>query len=214
MRSPVDYHALAADLVEYACGGAHGRSENDPVYQAVTEGRDAGAIQRRYSSCGDLAHWLLYRLGVRLPFVNRREHRGWTSGVNVSRLAFERIAEVDPGRRERFLPGDIGIVWSKADATDAHVLVILEDAQPDALLVGEYGQPGGHVRARAVSYDGDMIRIGARCLHRVLRLARVIDIADEAGALLPPEPTEYWARRLGLAYPRDTEPAPPAPEAA
>ena len=208
MKAPIDYRALAIELVEHACGGSVGRAEADPVYQAVTEGRDSGAMQQRYSSCGDLAHWLLFRLGVRLPFVNRAEHRGWTSGVNVSRLAFHALADVDP-RGARFSPGDIGIVWSKPEATDAHVFVILEDAQPQALLVGEYGQPGGHVRARSIGYDGGLLRIGSRSLHRVLRLDRVLDAADKAGALAPPELTSSWARRLGLAYPRDTDPAPP-----
>jgi hypothetical protein len=208
MRSPVDYHALATELVEYACGGSTGRDESDPVYRAVTEGRDEGAMRERYSSCGDLAHWLLFRLGVRLPLVNRAEHRGWTSGVNVSRLAFHALAERDP-RGARFFPGDIGIVWSKTDATDAHVFVILEDAQPQALLVGEYGQPGGHLRARSVGYDRALVRIGSRSLHHVLRLERVLDAAEKANALVSPELTSSWARKLGLAYPRDTEPAPP-----
>ena len=208
MRSPVDYRALAAELVEYACGGADGRPESDLVYQAVTEWRDFGASQRSYSSCGDLAHWLLFRLGVRLPFLNRAEHLGWTSGANVSRLAFANVAEFDPRPDARFLPGDIGIVWSKREGTDAHVFVILEDAQPSALLVAEYGQPGGHVRARAIGYEGGLLRIGARTLHRVLRLDRVIDAADEAGALAAPELTATWAQRLGLAFPRDTDRAP------
>jgi len=208
MRSPIDYRAVATELVEFACGGTDGRSEADPVYRAVTEGRDIGTMQRRYSSCGDLAHWLLYRLGVRLPLVNRAEHLGWTSGANVSRLAFARVAESDPRRDARFLPGDIGIVWSKPQATDAHVFVILEDAQPDALLVGEYGQPGGHVRARGIGYEGGPLRIGARTLHRVLRLDRVIDAAEEAGALAAPELTATWAHGLGLTLPRDTDRAP------
>jgi hypothetical protein len=205
MRSPVDYRALAAELVEYACGGAGGRSEADPVYQAVTEGRDVGAMQARYSSCGDLAHWLLYRLGVRLPFVNRAEHLGWTSGANVSRIAFANVAESDPRQNAHYLPGDIGIVWSKPEGTDAHVFVILEDAQPSALLVGEYGQPGGHVRARAIGYESGRLRIGSRTLRRVLRLDRVLDAADEADALVPPELTEAWTGKLGLAFPRAAE---------
>jgi hypothetical protein len=201
MRAPIDYRALAVELVEYACGGADGRPETDAIYQAVTEGRDSGAMQRRYSSCGDLAHWLLFRLGVRLPFVNRAEHRGWTSGVNVSRLAFESVVDVDPPRSARFLPGDIGIIWSKPDATDAHVFVIIEDAQPDALLVGEYGQPGGHVRARGVNYPHGLLHVGARSLHRLLRLDRLLDAAERAGALAPPELTATWAQRLGLPWP-------------
>jgi hypothetical protein len=210
VRAPVDYRKLAVDLVEYACGGADGRPESDPVYQAVVEGRDRPPYPNKYSSCGDLAHWMLYRLGVRLPLVNRAEHHlGWTSGVNVSRLAWDPLAVVNPSTSERFKPGDIGIIWSATDGHDAHVFVILDDQQPEALFVAEYGQPGGALHTRRVGYHGGHLSIGTRGLYRVLRLNEVIDAAEAAGHLEAPESAGMWSARLNLA----TMPAPP-PEAA
>jgi hypothetical protein len=204
----VHYRALAAELVEYACKGSTGRLESDAVYQAVVEGRDRPPYPNRYSSCGDLAHWMLYRLGVRLPLVNREEHLGWTSGVNVSRLAFDPLASSDPPDSSRFQAGDIGIIWSNAEATDAHVFVFLDDQQPQALLVGEYGQPGGRVNTRRVGYRGGQLAIGGRRLHRILRLDEVIDAADAAGHLEPPESADTWARRVVPQLFAETEPPP------
>jgi len=65
----------------FACRSTMGRYQGDPVFEAVTEGRQHGS----YSACGDLGHWLLFRLGVRFPWVNRAEFRGWVStGKEVS----------------------------------------------------------------------------------------------------------------------------------
>lgn len=208
MRWPVNYRALAVELVEYACGGTDGRPESDPVYRAVTEHRDDGR-PHGYSSCGDLAHWMLYRLGVRLPLVNREELNGFTYGANISRLAFDALA-FEPGpERVMYLPGDIHIIWSKPDTSDSHALVVLDDQQPQALFVGEYGQPGGALHTRRVTYIGDRLHIGGRRLHRVLRLDEVIAAADAAGHLDPPESAAMYATRLELP----TLPAPP-PEVA
>lgn len=209
MRAPVDYRALAVELVEFACGGAHGRPETDPVYQAVTEGRDRPPFPNQYSSCGDLAHWMLYRLGVRLPMVNRGEHRGWTSGANVARLAYDRTAVFAPRPDARYLPGDIGVIWSKHDGTDAHVFVILDDAQPGALYVGEYGQPGGKLSTRKVDYPEGVLAIGHRKLYSVLRLSEVLDAAEAAKRLEEPETADDWTRRVLPELFHDTDPAPP-----
>jgi len=210
MRWPVDYRKLAVELVEYACGGADGRTEKDPVYRAVTEGRDDGR-PHGYSSCGDLAHWMLYRLGVRLPFVNRKEHQGFTYGLNVSRLAFDGLSiHPSPSRPvKRYEPGDIGVIWSNSGGTDAHVFVILDDQQPEALFVGEYGQPGGALHTRRVRYESGGLYIAQRRLHSVLLLNEVINAADVGGMLEPPETASQYATRLELP----TLPAPP-PEAA
>lgn len=210
MRAPVDYRALAVDLIRFACNGTQGRTETDPVYQAVTEGRDRPPYPNRYSSCADLAHWMLFRLGVRLPLVNRDEHVGWETQVNVSRLAFDALAIRSPKGTDRFEPGDIGIIWSNTAGTDAHVFVILDDQQPAALLVGEYGQPGGRVNTRRIGYYGGQLSIGTRALYRVLRLNEVIDAAEAAGHLEAPESSDMWARRVLPRLFTDTEPPPEA----
>jgi hypothetical protein len=81
------YRLAASALLTYAVAG-HTRSTSDPVYRAIVEGR----LGLKYSSCGDLAHWFLYRLGVRAPWINRAEFKppqghGWRVGLNLNLLA-------------------------------------------------------------------------------------------------------------------------------
>lgn len=67
-----------------ACGGSKGRGKLDPFYVTVTQGRDSRANWTRYSSCGDLLHWLAWDLGVREEWVNRDDPatgRKWTFGT-------------------------------------------------------------------------------------------------------------------------------------
>lgn len=203
-----EYRDLARRLVEYACGGAAGRSESDPVYQQVTEGRDRGTAQRSYSSCGDLAHWLLYRLGVRSPWINRAEHQGWRSGRNVSTLAWDAPNAVrrTPTPSGRYEPGDVLIVWNREDGTDAHVLVAVEH-DGNVLLSGDYGQPGGKlctrvILTRAVHSDGrvyDAPVLGTRQIQRWLPLGILLEHVSELGQLAAPDDSCL----------RDTDPAPP-----
>jgi hypothetical protein len=210
MRPLLEYTALAVELVHYACGYGKGRPEGDPVYDAVTEGRDKGSARRGYSSCADLAHWLYYRLGVRSPWVNRAEHQGWKRGANVWKLAGEAPHVADPFPSTRFGAGDVGIIWSKPDTTDAHVLVVLDDQQPRALYVGEYGQPGGHIASRMTGYNQrDRISIGPRVLHRALFLDVVLSRAEADGELEEAETALDYARRLELPLPLGAEPSVP-----
>lgn len=127
----------AAALAAWACDN---RKVNDPVYRMVTEGRDPGPV---YSSCGDLAHWLLYTLGCRHQCINRKEHLGYMIGRNVSRLA--NVAEaVKPTTAEEYAaldlqPGDILIKWTRPDTRDAHVFVF-DRLDGDKLHSWDYGQ--------------------------------------------------------------------------
>ena len=182
---------FATELLNYACAKwTGGRDENDPVYREVTENRDIGAMQQSYSSCGDLAHWVLYRLGCRSKFVNRKEHLGWKPGKNVSLLAFAPVAE-DAKPTDRYAAGDILIIWSREDTTDAHVMVALEHSPSDddggsLLTCAEYGQPGGKVIAHAMK---DPLMVGRRKIRRVLRLSRVLRAAAEQELLVEPDYT-------------------------
>ena len=172
---------LAVQLVEYACDGDRGRSETDPIYTEITEGRDVGAMRRRYSSCADLAFWMLFRLGVRLPLVNRHEHRGWRVGMNVAMLVGAR--ECRPVlATERLKPGDIVVVWNRQDTQDAHVLVVI-DHERDTLLTAEYGQPGGALKMRHFRAG----LIGSRRAQRIIPLASVLRSAHLKGLLEPAE---------------------------
>jgi len=199
---------FATELLNFACGKwSGGRSENDAVYREVTEGRDVGAAQKNYSSCGDLAHWLLFRMGCRSPFVNRKEHLGWRPGMNVSALAFCKLAE-EPAPDDVYGAGDILIIWSKPDATDAHVMVVLEH-QPPKLVSAEYGQPGGAVREHMLL---EPLLIGRRKVHKVLRLMRMLEDAEQNQHLNEPDFTTLpLAQAYAAAFAKSVEPVPNEP---
>lgn len=173
-------------LLDWACAGG-ARDERRPNYTAVTEGRDPA--DPKYSSCGDLAHWLLFRLGCRQPWINRREHQGWRRGLNVSLLAFtapSSVRRTEPRPGSPLDTGDVLIVWGRADGTDAHVAVVYEfTASPFRLVVAEFGQPGGHVKERALTARDGELYIGQRQLQRWLPLHLVLTDASERGQLEP-----------------------------
>jgi hypothetical protein len=179
--------ALVPGLLDWACeGGA--LDEDHPNYQAVTEGRDYGSAQDKYSSCGDLAHWLFYRLGCRQEWLNRKEHEGWTVGANVSRLAFAAPSalRLKPYPGAAFDTGDVLIVWNNDDGTDAHVMVVYSFTQsPKRLIVAEFGQPGGRVSERKLDHIQGSLYIGRRRLQRWLPLALVLNDAPLADVSLP-----------------------------
>lgn len=137
--TPLDcYRRAACALAEYACGYDAGRGKDDRVYVAVTEGRDGpgGAIRRGYSSCGDLAHWLLERMGVREPWVNRASLGQYRVGANVSTLAFGA-----PCARSSIEEGDVVVVWNDPRGADAHVMIALGWIG-DTLRTANYGAGG------------------------------------------------------------------------
>jgi hypothetical protein len=184
--------ALAKPLLEYACDGG-AVDEFHAHYARVTEGRDVGKMRAKYSSCGDLAHWLLYSLGVRLALVNRKDHQGWRMGMNVSMLSgIQGAANV--GNLDGFRPelGDILIVWNTPGGYDAHVICVLDyDAELQLLTTAEYGQPGGAIRTHTLrapdDHDPDQRPfIGRRRVQRWIRLAVVLQRAAEANLLAPP----------------------------
>lgn len=188
-------------LLDWACIGGP-KDELGPHYTAVTEHRDPA--NPKYSSCGDLAHWLLFRLGVRLHWINRSEHNGWTSGVNISRLASDAplLCRKTPMPGARFEPGDILIVWNHPEGKDSHVMVVYEySPSPTLFLVGEYGQPGGHVTSRTLVTREGHLFVGSRQVQRWLPLADVLTYAAEHDALVDVDLPE------GI---RPTDPAPPS----
>jgi hypothetical protein len=199
MLSEDNARAFATELLNYACGKwTGGRSENDPVYQKITEGRDVGALQKSYSSCGDLAHWLLFRLGCRSAFVNRKEHDGWMIGGNVSRLTASALAD-DAKPDDIYEAGDVLVIWSNPQGTDAHVMVTLEH-QGSTLTSAEYGQPGGAVRVHELSKPG---WVGQRKIKKVLRLMKVMKDAEAHDLLLEPD---YTTLPIAQAYAAEHSP--------
>lgn len=175
------FQAAAVALDLWAIGGEKGRSKDDPVYEAVTEGRDRGAMRARYSSCGDRAHWKLFRLGVRAPWVNRAEHKGWRVGANISAIASACGA---PYAAWVPIPGDELLVWNTPQGFDAHSLSILE-VKGDTFVTANYGAGGmsaaawpGARRGEAVwKRNGSVWHYGAKRIQRVLRLAEIHRLA-------------------------------------
>lgn len=213
------------DLLAYAVGGhdpvpspTQGRRcpdpsfHGDPVYNAITEGRHARAIRAKqfYSSCGDLAHWFLYRMGVRLSWINRDEHDGWHySGQpghpawdnNVTTLCAPTVNRYakKPDPEDFFLVcGDVLVVNLDMPQT-THVSVVYEHKPEQGIIVSaDYGQPGGALRSRPYTIDRGAIRIGSRVLGSVLPILDVLEGAKQTNERRGIETAEEWATRLGL----------------
>ncbi len=192
--------SFATEFLNYACGRwTGGREENEAVYAQVSEGRDIGAMQKSYSSCGDLAHWLLFRMGCRSAFINRKEHLGWRVGQDISVLVAARVAH-NASELDRYAAGDILVIWSKPDGTDAHVMVVLSH-DANTLTSAEYGHPGGACRVHPWAKPG---WIGRRKIHKVLRLIEVMQDAEANGKLLEPD---YTTLPIAQAYAIEHAPA-------
>lgn len=165
------YQHLAIELLSYACNGYVGRDELDSIYQQIVEHRDGPTAEARkkYSSCADLAHWLYYRLGVRAKFINRKEHTGWKSGVNLNRWVGPRIGTNPYGIKPKFQPTievpvykfEPGDVVTVNNSSGGHVMCVT--GQQDNLLhTSEYGQPGGRLRSHTINYvKSGEVKIGS-----------------------------------------------------
>jgi hypothetical protein len=206
------YAAVA--LCVHACGNDVGRAKDDPVYVEVTEGRDGpGPEQRkRYSSCGDLAHWLYKRLGIRAPFVNRTDdgvNGPWRAGENVARLwggacPFDVVPPKEPWAPEA---GDVLIIWNTG--FDAHVMVSLGVDRDGKLRTANYGaggmspgvSPGARLGASRITWQRGKPFYGARQIQRWLPLGEAVKLItvapDLRGAALSGE--EVDAIELGWA---------------
>lgn len=208
------WRSAAVALCEHACGYDAGRAKDDPVYVEVTEGRDGpGPKQReKYSSCGDLAHWLYKRLGIREPFINRTDdgvNGPWKAGENVARLwggacPFDRVPPADLAWMPK--PGDVLLVWNTG--FDAHVMVAL-GIEGTKLRTANYGaggmsaglSPGARIGAAFVTRQAGRTFYGARQIQRYLPLSEAVKHItappDLRGAALTGE--EVDAIELGWA---------------
>lgn len=201
----------ARRLLEFAGAGPVGRKVDDPVYQAIVEGRDPRI--KGYSGCADAAHWLLFRMGVRSPHVNRDENQGWRPVVNVSDLAYWTGITRDCAPHDRYLPGDAVIIWSKPDTSDSHVMTVIEhDLGSQVLLVCEAGQGLPHPIAlhshqlrpgadMASGFPRPALFCGGRALQRWLPLMSVLAYANDRGELREPDLTCLEQRDPALDAP-------------
>jgi len=218
-----DHRIAAAELIRTACIDRDpGCGFKNPIYKFVTEGRqDEAARQiqawsmrdpkRRgarpfYSSCGDLAQWLLMRLGVRFTWINRNELDGWSyigANNNVTTLCARPWGTNSIARRvtgdDRFFAGDILILNADHSPT-THVTCVIEHVpEMGYLLTGDYGQPHGALRDAHEVYEseGKLFR-GQRSIDSVLVLSDVIEAARAASKLEAIETATDWRERVGL----------------
>lgn len=97
---------------------------SDPAFQEIING-DYGGIG---TTCGFLAHWLIWRLGCRsMWLVNRTDKANaltYHVGKNIARLRWNALFQVYAGGTP--LPGDI-VYISAGTPNSEHVFCFLED---------------------------------------------------------------------------------------
>lgn len=197
------YRTAAVALDEYFCGYDKGRDKKEPEYQYVVEGRDVPATYKRYSSCADRAHARLWRLGCRLPFVNREERtpapHEWKDGWNISLLhdvgrgspVFRKASPngrsypSPPGSEWVPAPATEMIIWNNATGSDAHSLSILgydgkiaRTANYGAAGMSAATFPGAKIAEAPLVFDGKVWRYGppgrVKVVQRVLLIEDVV----------------------------------------
>lgn len=193
------WQEAAVALDEYACGGSKGRGKRDPVYLSVVENRDGPQVAwDRYSSCGDRAHWRMWRLGVRERFVNREERtplpNDWHVGANIIEL--HNVSHGAPCMRDArgFAtrpgpdwipePGDELLIWNYGN--DAHSLSVMSyDPIKREAYTANYGTagmslaefPGAQCKTVPLVYKADDGWVcGKRKVQRVTKLEAVIPL--------------------------------------
>lgn len=168
--------AAVCALASYACNGHAGRKTGDPIHDWITEGRrkqyeealargDDWAVNLSkkggYSSCGDLAHWVLFCLGLRDERILNRTTDGgqvpWVSGVNISRILLLDAYERHP---KAFKAGDILHI-----AYPDHVCVVdMFDFDHGTISSWNYGAPHGKYAESQLLQRGSTTLIGTRTI--------------------------------------------------
>ncbi len=201
------FQIASVALDDWACNGRTGRRKDDPVYQEIVQGRDTPNTYAHYSSCADRAHWKLWRLGARAPFLNRTAgDRKWVSGVNISNLWDRRLGAPvlrRPGAGWMPLPGDELILWNSGN--DAHSCSIVSYAPGGEIaLTANYGSAGMaptpiggcKVAESPLYFNGRDWLCGPatrrRIVQAVLRLADLVPLFTEPPDLRGPEWSEAF----------------------
>lgn len=192
--------AEAVRIARYACDGDKGRVFGDPVFDAVTEGRQKW---KGYSACGDLPTFVLRELGVRDERVlNRDDDEGvvpWQIGKNLSKLVFgSGSAFVWASGTKRPQPGDI-LYMSKPE----HVAVLEELDEPAGKIsTFDYGQwdyqagkAAGKRKVSTFAVQGRTLKVGKRTLRGWLDLARLPGLSVPATPESDPCTTCPYAKR-------------------
>jgi hypothetical protein len=176
---------LAQTLLSKAVNDEHGRDESDPFYKVVTENRDGPTpkLRAKYSSCADLAHWMLRCLGVRADWLNRNDDgdaHPWRNGVNLNWLCPPPIGKCALAHSKLVADPAPGDVFVESNQFGGHVFcVIAYDAEADMLTTAEYGQPGGK-RKRRGGFKAAFAR------HPLSHL-RLVDVLASGAVTEPPD---------------------------
>lgn len=170
---------VALALASYATNDGAGRDVGDPVHDEVTEGRTKANEERRakgskevpYSSCTDLATWMLDRLGCTdEALVNRDDDGGrvpWKIGASLPHIVGYR-AFVHAGGDRLPQPGDVLYLTDRG----GHVCVLREWGA-GVVVTDDYGQPYGRRRRRTLRQQGGGWTLDGRPLGGWLDLDRV-----------------------------------------
>lgn len=190
------WQQAAVALCEYACGWEKGRAKDEAPYIEVTERRDGPGPRQRadYSSCGDQAWWLLYRLGLRRPWMNRAANGTYNIGMNVADLTGCPIHVSGPfGADFAPQPGDILEIWNSSTTRDAHVCIVLATPLDGHLRTANYGAggmspslaPGSNIAQSPFARAGDGWLVGnsRRKIQRVIPLSAVVPLLTEQADL-------------------------------
>lgn len=202
----------AVALCEYACGVPAGIGKDTAPYPEVTEGRDTGASRARYSSCADLAHWLLERLGVREKWINRASLHQFRDELNVYEIGLGcPIAHAAPVDSDWPGPGagDICEIWNGIKGQDAHVFVCLGPGDNDGhLRTANYGEggmsaaawPGAGISDSAFIHHPNGWYVGSRKLQRIIRFADAVALSTAAPDLTGAAVSGELVDALGAKY--------------
>lgn len=160
--NPALVRAASVALAMHATGAPAGRIVGDPVFESVTECRQsanqarraAGSPERAYSSCGDLAHWVLTMLGCRdESLVNRTDDGGshpWSfvgARNNISILDGSPL-KIRAAQHPDENPGDGDILFLN-NPSGGHVCVVRRWSNDEQIAWTEdYGQPYARSRTR------------------------------------------------------------------
>ncbi len=176
--------AFCQVLLSKAVNDEHGRGENDPFYKIVTEGRDVGKWQASYSSCADLAHWLLRCLGVRAPWLNRDDDgddQKWRTQVNLNWLCPPPIGKCPIAKARLAHDPEPGDIFVENNAHGGHVFCAVRYVpETDTLISADYGQPGGKIKTRSLF----KVTFNKRALSHI-RLRDVLAICEVAPDVTP-----------------------------
>lgn len=131
-RQPDLIHQVAAELLTMYVPSRY----DDPKFQEIINGDYGGG-----TTCGFLAHWLMWRLGCRVRgLVNRTEPDGglnYVNSKNVARIRWNNYFKVYKGGTP--LPGDIVFVSNGPPATE-HILLFLKN-EDGVWTSADAGQP-------------------------------------------------------------------------